>query len=80
MDLQEMKMKNKKEVLTVRQSEIFKYIKRFQAKNGYPPSRSEICDQFNFKSRNAAQDHLLGIEKRGWIKIIPSISRGIKIL
>lgn len=70
----------KKRELTIRQSQIFKYIKRYMAKHGYPPTRAEIREQFKFKSNNAVTDHLKSIEKRGWIKIIPMISRGIKIL
>jgi len=72
--------KKKKELLTPRQAQIFKFLKRYQAKHGYPPTRQEITDQFQFKSNNATADHLKAIEKRGWIKIVPDTSRGIKIL
>ena len=65
--------------MTVRQSQIFKFIKRFQARHGYPPTRAEITNQFGFKSPNATADHLKAIEKRGWIKLIPDIARGIKL-
>ncbi len=70
----------KKEVLTARQSQVFKFIKRFMSNHGYPPTRAEIQKQFDFKSPNAATDHLKAIEKRGWIKVVPTISRGIKIV
>ena len=70
----------KKELLTVRQALVFKYIKKYQARHGYPPTRSEINKQFGFKSPNASQDHLGKIEKKGWIKLTPLISRGIKIV
>lgn len=73
-------MKKSKEVLTPRQSDILKFIKRFQAKHGYPPTHKEIQIQFQFKSQNAVTDHLKGIMARGWIKIEPNIARGIKIL
>ena len=73
-------MKKKKDLLTVRQAVVFKFIKKYQVRHGYPPTRREINDQFGFKSPNAAQDHLLAIENRGWIKLIPNVSRGIKIL
>jgi len=70
----------KKEELTVRQALVFKYIKKHCVRHGYPPTRAEINKQFGFKSPNAAQDHLIAIEKRGWIKLTPLISRGIKIV
>ena len=73
-------MKKNKIVLTPRQSDIFKFIKGFQARNGMPPTREEICSNFGFKSKTAADDHIKAIAKRGWIEIIPIKSRGIKIL
>jgi len=73
-------MKKKKLELTARQAQVFKFIKRFQAKHGYPPTRAEIAKQFQFKSPNAVTDHLKAIERSGWIKIVPLVSRGIKIV
>lgn len=73
-------MKKEKEVLTAKQALVFKFIKRYQAKHGYPPTRAEIVKQFGYSSATAANDHLKAIEKRGWIKLLPTVSRGIKIL
>ena len=70
----------KKDELTVRQAQIFKFIKKFIVRHGYPPTRAEICDQFGFKSKKAATDHLSLIEKKGYITIAPKVSRGIKIV
>jgi repressor LexA len=72
-------MKKEKEVLTQRQGAILKFIKRFQSKHGYPPTRAEIQLQFMFSSQNAVTDHLKAIEGKGWITILPNIARGIKI-
>ena len=71
--------RKKKQDLTVRQSQILTYIRKFNARNGYPPTRAEICDHFGFKSKKAAVDHLAAIERKGWIEITPKLSRGIKI-
>jgi len=73
-------MKNNKLKLTPKQSDVFKFIKRFQANNGYPPTRQEIAKNFKFKSVNAATDHVKAIERAGWIKRTPNINRGMKIL
>jgi len=72
--------KKKKQELTPRQSDVFKFIKRFQSKHGYPPTRQEISDQFGFKSKNAATDHIRLIASKGWIEVVPGINRGIKIV
>lgn len=64
---------------TPRQEEIFQYILRFIKDNEFPPSRQEIADAFTI-SRPCAHEHLTKIERKGYLKIIPNISRGIVIL
>lgn len=66
--------------LTKRQYEVLRYIKIYMSKKSYPPTRQEISDHFNFKSLNAANDHLLALHKKGFIELKPGLSRGISII
>jgi len=66
--------------LTDRQDEVYRFLLKFNAENGYHASRQDICDHFDFSSKKAAADHLEALKKKGVISISPNISRGIKIL
>lgn len=66
--------------LTRRQLEILELIHTYIDQSGMPPTRSEIADNLGFKSLNAAEDHLKALEKKEFIKLIPGVSRGIRIL
>ena len=66
--------------LTKRQLEILDLIHTSIDENGMPPTRLEIADNLGFKSLNAAEDHLKALEKKEFIKLIPGVSRGIKVL
>lgn len=66
--------------LTVRQSEILRFIRRTIGRNGMPPTRAEICEALGFRSPNAAEEHLRALERKGAIEMVPGASRGIRIL
>jgi repressor LexA len=66
--------------LTQKQFDILHYIKCYQHEEGYPPTRAEIAQAFEFKSPNAADEHLHRLARKGAIQLVPGISRGIKVL
>ena len=66
--------------LTQRQAEILKLIQSFVEDTGFPPTRSDIARALNFKSTNAAEDHLRALERKGHIKIARGTPRGIQLL
>lgn len=66
--------------LTKRQGEILKFIILNKEKFGYPPSISEIQEEFSFKSPNAVQDHLEALERKGYISRRAHKARSIEIL
>ena len=66
--------------LTKRQQEILRMIKSHIDRTGFPPTRTDICDHFGFRSPTAADDHLRALERKGAIELIPGTSRGIRIL
>lgn len=67
-------------LLTNRQRQIFNFILSNIGSYGFPPTVSEIQNHFSFKSPNAVQDHILALEKKGYISRYPHKSRGIEIL
>ena len=66
--------------LTRRQQEIFDLIRDSIIMDGYPPTRAEIARHFNFKSPNAAEDHLRTLARKGVIEMTPGASRGIRLV
>lgn len=49
-------------------------------RTGFPPTRTDICEHFGFRSPTAADDHLRALERKQAIELIPGTSRGIRIL
>ena len=66
--------------LTRRQQEILDLIRDSIVIDGYPPTRAEIARHFNFKSPNAAEDHLRTLARKGVIEMTPGASRGIRLV
>lgn len=66
--------------LTGPQAKILRYVISFQRSKGFPPTRGELCDKFGWKSKNSAQEHLVAIERKGWLRLWPETPRGISVL
>ena len=64
--------------LTQRQRAILDYIIESIRGNGYPPTIAEIGEQFGISSTNGVNDHLLALERKGYIART-SKARGIHI-
>ena len=65
--------------MTERQEEVYDLIVAYIDATGWPPTRLEIGQYFGF-NRNAAQEHLMAIQKKGYISITKGIARGISVL
>ena len=65
--------------LTPRQKEVLELIQKVIRKSGRPPTRAEIAEALDFRSPNAAEEHLRALERKGVIELLPSISRGIRL-
>lgn len=66
--------------LTKRQQEILRMIQSHIERTGFPPTRTDICEHFGFRSPTAADDHLRALERKCAIELIPGTSRGIRLL
>lgn len=65
--------------LTDKQSQIYDFIVTSQSKNGYPPTHEELREYFGFNSLNSVRNHLLLIEKKGYIQLNHGKARGIHL-
>jgi len=66
--------------LTPRQRDVFLFIKEYTASHMRPPAIREIAAAFGFASTNGVSQHLDALERKGYIRRRPFISRGIEIL
>ena len=62
--------------LTERQEQVLAVIRHHVDQTGYPPTRADIAKAMNFRSANAAEEHLKALARKGAIDIIPGASRG----
>jgi len=65
--------------LTARQRQVLDVVRRSIDETGYPPTRAEIARELEFKSANAAEEHLKALARKGAIEMIPGASRGIRL-
>ena len=65
--------------LTTRQQTILDFMVKYIKENGYPPTVRDIASEFKMSSKGA-YDHMLAIEKKGYIKRDPTKPRAIEIM
>lgn len=65
--------------LTPAQSRVLEFIRTSVQSRGIPPTRAEIAREFGYRSPNAAEDHLRRLAKKGAIRLMAGISRGISL-
>jgi repressor LexA len=66
--------------LTKRQQEIFDFIKRYSAMNGYPPTVRDIGKAVGLASSSTVHAHLANLEKIGLLRRDPTKPRAIELL
>jgi repressor LexA len=66
--------------LTKRQTEIFDFIKRYSASNGYPPTVRDIGRAIGLASSSTVHAHLANLEKVGLLRRDPTKPRAIELL
>jgi SOS-response transcriptional repressor LexA len=67
-------------VLTERQSEILRYVAGYVDDRGYPPSLRDIGRAFEIASTNGVNDHLRALERKGYLRRDPMLSRGMVVV
>lgn len=66
--------------LTRRQSEILEFLRRYIAEHGFAPSFEEIAEHFEFQSLATVHEHLVNLERKGYIRRSYNESRSIEVL
>lgn len=66
--------------LTERQQSILAFIQKFQRAQSMPPTYREIGEAFGIRSTNGVRSILSSIEKKGRIRLMPKVSRGIQVV
>jgi repressor LexA len=65
--------------LTRRQEEILDFIVGRVRDEGFPPTLKEIAGRFGLASPNAARDHVLALERKGFLKRTGDKSRALSL-
>lgn len=65
--------------ITDRQKEVLTFISSFTEENGYPPTVREISEHFQISIR-AIQDHIIALQKKGFLSQSQKRSRSIRVL
>ena len=68
----------KKELTTIQKNILDFLIDQIKGK-GIPPTLAEVANHFGYSNRATVQQHLGAIEKKGFIKKNPKLSRGIEL-
>lgn len=66
--------------LTDRQSEALDVIRNHIKDKSVPPSRAEIARALGIKYQGSVDYILNALAKKGWLRLIPSVERGIQLL
>ena len=72
-------MENKKD-LSPTQERVLGFLKNYTSEKGFPPTLREIGSHFGLRGPKAPQKTLVLLERKGFIRRFPGISRGIEIL
>src|SRR3972149_3293957 len=67
------------EALTAQQQRILDFVREAIDATGFPPTRAEIMQAFDFRSPNAAESHLRSLEKKGALELLRGSARGIRL-
>lgn len=65
--------------ITEIQKRILNYIIDQRSGRGMPPTLAEIAEYFGYRNRATVRQHLAALEKKGFIKRDPGLSRGIRL-
>ena len=65
--------------LTESQSRVLLFIEDYIDSMGFPPTRSEIAGGLGFASSYSSHCHLIKLQEKGVISLLPKVSRGIRL-
>lgn len=65
--------------LTERQTEVLTFLRDFTEENGYPPTLKEIGTHLGIRNPNGTRNHLLALERKGFIEKGADRSRALRM-
>ncbi|HSP87312.1 MAG TPA: transcriptional repressor LexA [Ignavibacteriaceae bacterium] len=65
--------------ITEIQKRILEFLIEEKTGRGFPPTLAEIANHFGYKNRTTVQQHLQALQRKGFIKKNPKLSRGIEL-
>lgn len=65
--------------ITPTEQTVLDFITKHIYVNGYPPTRNEIANGFNWRSANNAEEHLQSLARKGALRLNRGIARGITL-
>ena len=66
--------------LTKRQRDVLDIIRRHVRVRGVPPSRSELARELGLRRQSSVDQQLNALAKKGWVKLLAGVERGIQLL
>jgi repressor LexA len=65
--------------LSPKQLVVLKFIDEFLRASHFPPTRGEIAEGLGLKNRQGIDQHLKALQVKGFIELIPGVSRGLRL-
>jgi repressor LexA len=65
---------------TARQATVLRFIRKFAARRGYPPTYAEIAEGLAFRSQNAAREHVRLLALKELLVVEPGRARGLRVV
>jgi len=66
--------------LTVAQREVWLFLEERSERGEPPPTYREICKRFGYRSPKAAFDHVVALEKKGYVIREKGFARGLRLV
>ena len=66
--------------LTERQAQVLEVVRRHLRVRGVPPSRTELARELGLKRQSSVDNQLNALQKKGWVRLLPNVERGIQLL
>ena len=66
--------------LTDRQREVLEAIRAAVRETGLPPTHTELAKSLNLEHTSGVKSHLRALARKGWVELLPSVERGIRLL
>ena len=67
-------------VLTERQQAVLSAIRKHLRLRRVPPSRSELARELGVRQQSTVDQNLNALQKKGWVRLLPGVERGIQLL